>query len=66
MLTFKPKRHTFVRNSRELLYKNELLFRATFSQIPRPLGEPGFLSLGEAIRPAVELNFLKRWGAFFT
>lgn len=38
----------------------------TFSQIPRPLGEQGFLSLGAAIRPAGKLNFLKRWGAFFT
>lgn len=36
------------------------------SQVSMPLGEQGFLSLGEGIWPAMELNFLNRWDASFT
>lgn len=60
-------RNTCFRGIAERFYiKTSFFVVSAVSRVPMPLGERGFLSLGDGNRPAMELHFLIRWSAPFT
>lgn len=60
-LIFKPKKHMFEGNCREVLYKNELLCRAHSFSGTYAFGRMRIPEFGDTVSPAVELNFLISW-----
>lgn len=66
MLIFKPKKHTFEGDCREVLYKNELLCSVCCFSGTYAFGRTRIPEFGDGNRPAMELHFLIRWSAPFT